>query len=264
MAKRAGIKLSNAALSHIQVPRTRYDSPLLPDAAVQVNPCDAVAASDRLLCSCGYTQQVPSQTSVTLPVLQALPQIPEDFRMTVEGDDDSQQQQQRQPDRKASGAGNASDEQQPGSQQQSGASPGQADSAGTSNEGAGGQAEAAAGSSSDTDVAADDDTAGEDSAGDAGSAAHANATLPAAATGTASSNLSSSSDSNVSSGSSASDLEQIDEGGPDSDTDQAPQLNATEAATIDFDDVDADATHGSGFLARLSDSVTGALGSVFS
>ena len=62
MAKLAGVKLSKAALSHVQVPRTRYDSPLLPDAAVQVASRSAVAASKRLLCSCGNTQQIPSQT----------------------------------------------------------------------------------------------------------------------------------------------------------------------------------------------------------
>ena len=45
MAKLAGVKLSKAALSHVQVPRTRYDSPLLPDAAVQVGVCDTGAAT---------------------------------------------------------------------------------------------------------------------------------------------------------------------------------------------------------------------------
>lgn len=35
MAKLAGVQLSKAALSHIQVPRARYESSLLPDAAVQ-------------------------------------------------------------------------------------------------------------------------------------------------------------------------------------------------------------------------------------
>ena len=188
------------------------------------------------------------------PVMQALPQIPDDFRMAVEGDEQSQQQQQQQPDSKASGASSAS-------KQQSGTG-GQADSADTSDEGAGGQAEAAAGSGGNTKFAAD--TAGEDSAGDAGADALANATLPAAAAGTASSSSGNSSDSNVSSSSSVSDLKQPDKDGPDGHTDQTPRLNATEAATIDFDDVDADATHGSGFLARLSDSVTGAFGSVFS
>ena len=42
MAKLAGVKLSKAALSHVQVPRTRYDSLLLPDAAVQVGVCVVV------------------------------------------------------------------------------------------------------------------------------------------------------------------------------------------------------------------------------
>lgn len=37
MAKLAGVKLSKAALSHVQVPRPRFDSPLLPDTAVQVD-----------------------------------------------------------------------------------------------------------------------------------------------------------------------------------------------------------------------------------
>lgn len=47
----------------------------------------------------------------------------------------------------------------------------------------------------------------------------------------------------------------------------APAVNATEAALIDFDDEHVGVgvvPTGSGFLARLSDSVTGALGSVFS
>ena len=56
MAKLAGVKLSKAALSHVQVPRARYASPLLPDAAVQVGGCIGVeTASKRLISSHGHT-----------------------------------------------------------------------------------------------------------------------------------------------------------------------------------------------------------------
>lgn len=41
MAKLAGVQLSKAALSHAEVPRPRYESALLPDAAVQVPPVHA-------------------------------------------------------------------------------------------------------------------------------------------------------------------------------------------------------------------------------
>lgn len=54
MAKLAGVKLSKAALSHVQVPRQRYDSPLLPDTAVQVGSSSVLAIQqpDALLLHC--------------------------------------------------------------------------------------------------------------------------------------------------------------------------------------------------------------------
>jgi hypothetical protein len=253
MAKLAGVQLSKAALSHVQVPRTRYDSPLLPDAAVQVGPNDVSA----IPCWMSMLPQNMTQDDVRsqheTSVMQALPHIPDDFHMAVDGDQDSHQQQQTQPDASSSDTGPASAGQHSDSQQQTdtgGSQQGQQNAADRGTEPDGGPAEVAEGSNSANKTAIDDDVAAED-----GSAAARTASKePQQAT---------SSSGSSSSGGGALQTE-ADEDSPAGDTSAAPRLNATEAARIDFDDVDADATHGSGFLARLSDSVSGALGGVFS
>lgn len=173
--------------------------------------------------------------------MQALPVIPEDFEAPDDAAEDSQQQGTDSADARQAGSG----QETPGQQQQA-----RSDA----------QQQANSASSGSNDADSEGAAAGASSSGaeapDAVDAALLSLDAVQARAAATAEMVSNGTDA---AGSGSSTVHRT--GG----SAKAPALNATEAAQIDFDDMGVDnETPQGGFLARLTDSFSGALGGIFS